>query len=214
MTAGKQQNPDSSPGVGIKKPVISAADISSAEGEVATAYHRMKELQTLRDEYVAEAKKAAMDEWYRENGEKLQSATAAVRSAEERLRKLQVAKSELSNKSLIGTRVIEWAAIAWRSPTVYKPTGRRGIIEVCDGLPVNGKSWCRCSAGDLVVRLLRKDLSLSRFVVRMNSTWLKEGVRHKLADKRVRDIASAKQSGGRVIEVVGKKRGKKTAKSG
>lgn len=163
----------------MARKMVRAADIKSAEGELLVVEHRLKKLRDSRWRHGVDAETAALDKWDDENEATMQATIAAVRAAEERLRKLQVTRSQLVNRSRVGRQVVEWAATAWLSPTVYKPTGRRGVIEVADGLPVNGKRSCRYSAGDLVVRLLRKDSSLSSVVVRLDSAWLEAGVRHK-----------------------------------
>lgn len=169
----------------MKKNVITKADIRSAEGEVSVLYHRVRKLLASRSGFVDQAMKSAGKQWDSKNGATLQSTLAAMKSAEERLRKLQVAKSEQVNRLLIGTQVVEWARVMWSSPSVYKPTGRRGIVEVSDGMPANGRKRCQHSPGQLVVRLFRQDSSVSKVVVPMGESWLKEGVQHNRAINRL-----------------------------
>ncbi len=194
--------------MGIKS--VKAADIKSAEGELLVVAHRLKKLRDSRWRHGVDAETAALDKWDDENEATLQATIAAVRAAEERLRKLQVTRSQLVNRSRVGTQVVEWAALAWTLPVVFTPTGRRGVIEVADGVPVNGKRRCRYFAGDLVVRLLRKDLSLSMVVVRLDSAWIEAGVRHKRTAVKVVKFSDYEPV---TVKSVVVKHGNKTAES-
>ena len=150
---------------------------------VDSAQQKLDDLATARDQAV----KAAMQAWDKKNGRDLH---AAMEKAIDQLRRFCVAQSRKKNRAIIGRQVVEWKYDFKRRS--YRPTGRRGVVEVWNDQKVKGEGR-HIGFGRLVVREIKRGKLSVAFDLYCQD-WLPAGVRHKEANPSVDKSAYAAAS--------------------
>lgn len=157
---------------------------------------KLEALMVARDK----AAKAELMAWDDQFAQAMYAAKVSRDAAVASWRDFRVAMSLKKNRAIIGRQVVEWVYEFLPDRRSYRPTGRRGVVEVWNGTKVSGDVDCGIP-GCLVVREIRRG-KLSGIVDLYGQEWVTAGVRHKGANPSVESSSYAAVA---VVAVVARK---------